>query len=506
MPYLPPYRHELRGIVKPFVDTLSARPDRPIHKRFRSVMDELENIIRGDPIDDSAKNAYLEVVEQCRSNPETVTDEEIAKGIAAVTVATETDILGILYQHTGRTEEDYFNQYFTPPNVATGLATIGRTSRQHFEPPTPSVENVSGKTTLGMFGSDETSGKDTTLTPDGGVTSEAPTTVFFDPACGSGRLLLAAARSCPGKPVVLGWDLDRDAARMTAITLALNNIPGWVVGGNAIHMAVREVYRIAPAAETPFQCFKTFQPENVPPIISNRSNKSESYQPHSALSEPATDVEQAINEINQVLERGIDQTVTNPPFASCDLKKEPPVENRSVNQYATAHQPVSEEDGSLRSSQKYEWLFIELALEFTRSDGNAALIIPTSMLGNPSEKEERKWMLDHAFYEAGFELPPETFAPETTTGTSIVSIIPKPSESTGVDLDYQIFMVMVENVGHDNQASRKKLVQDGEPVTEKPSDLPAHYRAHSWLEIESVPLPDDELIPAVDRHRKMRAD
>jgi hypothetical protein len=507
MVYLPPYRHELRGMVKPFVDALTARYERSVHKRFESTMDEIEKLlVDGDVPRENVESIYLSTIEKCRDDASEVTDEELAEAIAAVTVATGTDVLGILYQHTGRTAEEYFDQYFTPPNAATALAAAGDTTRTHFEPPSPDVENVSGETTLAMFSGDDSTGEESSVAADGGSATTSESTVYFDPACGSGRLLLAAARRSSDPPVVLGWDLDRDAARMTALTLALNEIPGWVVGGDAIHMAPREVYRITPAADTPLHCFRSFSPEDAPSIIPSRPDDPRDYAPRPALESGQDSVDAVIEEINRTLERGIDQTVANPPFSSRDLEDEAPVENRSHTDYEAARNPVGAATDTLRSSQGFEWLFTELGLEYTHSEGAVSLIVPTSMLANPSDSDEREWLLDVAYYEAGFELPPETFAPETTTGTSIISLVPKEPDDVGLEINHDIFMAVVEAVGHDNQATRKQLTKEGEPAETDTEELPEFYKTHRWRGIDTIGIPDDDLVPAIREHREMRTE
>jgi hypothetical protein len=507
MVYLPPYRHELRGMVKPFVDVLTARHDRLVHKRFQSVMDEIEDLLANVEVPrENAKDVYLSTIKRCRDNPAEVADREVAEAVAAVTTATRTDVLGILYQHTGRTAEEHFNQYFTPPNAAAALAAVGETTRTHFEPPSPSRDNVSGETTLSMFKGGDGDEEESSVAPDGGTVTTVESTVFFDPACGSGRLLLAAARRSSEAPVVLGWDLERDAARMAALTLALNEIPGWVVGGDAIQMTPREVYRITPAAATPLQCFRSYSPEDAPDIISSRPADPREYDPLTALESHRESVEQTITEINRTLERGIDQTVANPPFSSRDLEDEAPVTNRSHTDYDTAKDPIGRNTKSLRSSQAFEWLFTELGLEYTRPDGAVSFIVPTSMLANPSESAEREWLLNIAYYEAGLELPPETFAPETTTGTSLVSLVPKKSENVGLEINHQIFMAIVETIGHDSQATRKQLTQEGEPAEASTEDLPKFYQTHVWRGIDMIGVPDDDLLPAVREHREMRTE
>ena len=63
-----------------------------------------------------------------------------------------------------------------------------------------------------------------------------------DPCCGSGRMLLASADIRPHWEFV-GQDIDLRCVRMTAISLALRNICGYVIWGNSLGNDKRLVYR-----------------------------------------------------------------------------------------------------------------------------------------------------------------------------------------------------------------------------------------------------------------------
>ena len=63
-----------------------------------------------------------------------------------------------------------------------------------------------------------------------------------DPACGSGRMLLAVAEIQPHWHFV-GQDVDLRCVRMCAINLALRNLSGYVIHGNSLTDERRLVYR-----------------------------------------------------------------------------------------------------------------------------------------------------------------------------------------------------------------------------------------------------------------------
>lgn len=64
-----------------------------------------------------------------------------------------------------------------------------------------------------------------------------------DPACGSGRFLLAFARRHPNWEFT-GQDVDHRCAQMTAINLGLNGLRGWAVWKNSLSLECFRVYKI----------------------------------------------------------------------------------------------------------------------------------------------------------------------------------------------------------------------------------------------------------------------
>lgn len=63
-----------------------------------------------------------------------------------------------------------------------------------------------------------------------------------DPACGSGRMLLAVAEVHRHWEFV-GQDVDLRCCRLTALNLALRNLYGYAICGNSLGSTVRQVYR-----------------------------------------------------------------------------------------------------------------------------------------------------------------------------------------------------------------------------------------------------------------------
>ena len=64
-----------------------------------------------------------------------------------------------------------------------------------------------------------------------------------DPCCGTGRMLLEAARVNPRVELV-GQDVDARCAKITAINLGLRSRYGWVICGNTLTNELRFAYRV----------------------------------------------------------------------------------------------------------------------------------------------------------------------------------------------------------------------------------------------------------------------
>lgn len=64
-----------------------------------------------------------------------------------------------------------------------------------------------------------------------------------DPACGSGRFLLAIGKKYPHWELT-GQDVDHRCTQMTAINLGLRGLFGWAVWQNSLTLDVHRVYRV----------------------------------------------------------------------------------------------------------------------------------------------------------------------------------------------------------------------------------------------------------------------
>lgn len=120
---------------------------------------------------------------------------------------TNADVLGAVYEEYGM-QTDAWGQHFTPLPVCDMKAELA------------GVENLS-------------------------EAKEQPTVA--GPACGSGRLLIVAARQCPNG-VFVGRDVDGLCARMAALNLCFFNIDGFAILGDSLKMEFRRVWRTTGSA------------------------------------------------------------------------------------------------------------------------------------------------------------------------------------------------------------------------------------------------------------------
>ena len=74
--------------------------------------------------------------------------------------------------------------------------------------------------------------------------NDEPTTIN-DPCCGSGRMLLRAAKHHPNAELV-GQDVDPRCARMAALNFGFRSMYGYVVCQNTLTLEAQFAYRIAP--------------------------------------------------------------------------------------------------------------------------------------------------------------------------------------------------------------------------------------------------------------------
>ena len=144
-----------------------------------------------------------------------------------------------------------------------------------------------------------------------------------------------------------------------------------------------------------------------------------------------------------------DIVVTNPPFGSNALVDDPHV----LDQYE-----LSSFGGSAqRQSLPPEQLFVEAAWRFLKPSGYMAIVLPDSILNNPSLAFIRRWLLQRAKIIASIDLPKETFAESRGVPNPSLLIIQRLTEEEsrlaekGALDAYEIFMAIPKFAGIDKR-------------------------------------------------------
>ncbi len=161
-----------------------------------------------------------------------------------------------------------------------------------------------------------------------------------------------------------------------------------------------------------------------------------------------------------------DVIVTNPPFGS-----KIPVKGSHIlgqfeigyiwrnEQYDKSGQTGWTISSKYQSSAPPEQLFIERCLQFLKPGGRLAIVLPDSILGNPGLGYIRQWLIEKTRIIASIDLHVDTFQPRNGTQTSVLIVQKKTHKEIAIEQrsetirPYNIFMAMVEKVGHDKRGN-----------------------------------------------------
>jgi type I restriction enzyme M protein len=157
-----------------------------------------------------------------------------------------------------------------------------------------------------------------------------------------------------------------------------------------------------------------------------------------------------------------DVIVTNPPFGS----KIPIKDKTILEQYDLAHKwDYNKETGTwiktenFQSSVPPEILFVERCIQFLKPGGRLGIVLPDSILGAPGLGYIREWLIKNTRIVASLDLHADTFQPRNGTQTSVLILQKKTKkqideeEKTRTMADYNIFMAMLEKIGHDKRGN-----------------------------------------------------
>ncbi|WP_302806783.1 N-6 DNA methylase [Cloacibacillus porcorum] len=157
-----------------------------------------------------------------------------------------------------------------------------------------------------------------------------------------------------------------------------------------------------------------------------------------------------------------DVIITNPPFGG-DI----PIKDESIlRQFELAHiwenrttPGTWTKTERLQSSMPPEILFIERCIQFLVPNGRLGIVLPDSILGSPGLGYIREWLIKNTRIIASIDLHADTFQPRNGTQTSVLFLQKKTQEQkdreekTGEMADYNIFMAMVDKIGHDKRGN-----------------------------------------------------
>lgn len=171
----------------------------------------------------------------------------------------------------------------------------------------------------------------------------------------------------------------------------------------------------------------------------------------------------SINDIRNHRNLGhFDVIVTNPPFGS----KIPVKDQQILEQFDLAYIWNKDENGNwyktarLQSSVPPEQLFIERIIQLLKGGGRTAIVLPDSILGAPGLEYIRHWLIKKTKILASVDLHADAFQPRNGTQCSILFLQKKTQaeideeEKTREIIDYDIFMTMIDQIGHDKRGGK----------------------------------------------------
>lgn len=157
-----------------------------------------------------------------------------------------------------------------------------------------------------------------------------------------------------------------------------------------------------------------------------------------------------------------DVIVTNPPFGS----KIPIKDQQILEQFDIGYIWNKDINGNwfktdrLQSSVPPEQLFIERIIQLLKEGGRTAIVLPDSILGAPGLEYIRYWLIKNTKIIASVDLHADAFQPRNGTQCSILFLQKKTKaeiaeeEKSREIIDYEIFMTMIDHIGHDKRGSQ----------------------------------------------------
>ncbi len=312
-----------------------------------------------------------------------------------------------------------------------------------------------------------------------------PDDVILDPACGTGGFLTVAMTHVAEKIE----KAERDK---------------WGEGDvNAVTETTRKIREYAESRIVGMDLNPYLVKASKMNMVMNNDG-SGAYQANS-LDRPAS-WERALRE-RDVMGK-VDLLFTNPPFGTKIKIDSPPILEQydlgCVWDYERDDDRLTvREPRQIRTSQPPEILFIERCVQFLKpGTGRMAIVLPDGILGAPGLGYVREWILQHTRILGSIDLHPDTFQPRNGTQTSVLLLQRKFSEeikiefATGRKADYNVFMAVVDRIGHDKRGNLlyRRDEQGNEIVREKRDrveDVVDGRRVYRTLEVLQKEVDDD---------------
>lgn len=199
---------------------------------------------------------------------------------------------------------------------------------------------------------------------------------------------------------------------------------------------------------------------------------------------------------------GFDVVVTNPPFGS----KIKISDKQIIEQFDLGHKWTAGRTDeprltdTLHANRPPQLLFLERCVQLLRPGGRLGIVLPESMVGNPSYRVVMRWLADRMRIRSVVALPEPLFKTSGKGGThtKVCAVIAtkQPSDSTSLGEEERLFLSDVRWCGHDSRGNPTVRIADGEArvLDEVPAIAPLFLR-HTTGET----LPPTRLAHQLDR-------
>ena len=139
-----------------------------------------------------------------------------------------------------------------------------------------------------------------------------------------------------------------------------------------------------------------------------------------------------------------DYVVANPPYGD-EIK----IEERDIlSLYELGYiYEKGERTNKVADTRRPQVLFIEKIINFLKDKGKAAIVLPETLFSNKTDRYIMNYLASNTTILGIVSLPAETFKPSTDVKTCIVFLKNEKPKS-----DYNMFMAVCRNIGHDMRA------------------------------------------------------